>query len=60
VFAGLVVSRRSEARLAGRSGICQDARRDRMIEARAVRQVIAADLLPGDFRQAIEAVSRAS
>jgi hypothetical protein len=31
-----------------------------MIEARAVRQVIAAGLLPGDFRQAIDAVSRAS
>jgi hypothetical protein len=31
-----------------------------MIQARDVRQAVAADFLPGDFRQAIDAVSRAS
>ena len=30
----------------------------RTIEARAVRQIIAAGLLPGGFRQAIGAISR--
>jgi hypothetical protein len=34
------------------------ARRDRTTEARAVRQVIAAGPLPGDLRQAIDAISR--
>jgi hypothetical protein len=57
VFAGLAVSRWSRARPAGRSGSVKVARRDRIIEARVVRQAVAAGLLPGDFHKAINAVS---
>jgi hypothetical protein len=46
-------------RRAGQKSV-KTARRDCMIEARAVRPVIAVDLLPGDFRQAIDGISRAS